>query len=176
MLGSFKGPGIRLVAGILGLAALIFGIWVTFFQSAGFVKTSAKIVSIEKDPDYVPDTNSENDERLIATVKYHVDGIDYFIPQEYEVIRRLMLHSKGVYITVSGNFKDASDTSKFDPFYEQKRTVTKLKETAAELNVPVYALRQWVKSGEVPAVYSGKKALLNLDLVVKFLNGGEGND
>lgn len=80
MLGSFKGPRIRLVAGILGLAALIFGIWVTFFQSAGFVKTSAKIVSIEKDPDYVPDPNSENDERLIATVKYHVDGIDYFKP------------------------------------------------------------------------------------------------
>ncbi|ADU23190.1 hypothetical protein Rumal_2720 [Ruminococcus albus 7 = DSM 20455] len=51
-----------------------------------------------------------------------------------------------------------------------------IKETAAELNVPVYALRQWVKSGEVPAVYAGRKALLNLDLVIKFLNGGEDND
>ena len=44
-----------------------------------------------------------------------------------------------------------------------------IKETAAELNVPVYALRQWVKSGAIPAVYCGKKALLNLDLVIKFL-------
>lgn len=48
-----------------------------------------------------------------------------------------------------------------------------IKETAAELNIPVYALRQWVKSGAVPAVYAGKKALLNLDRVIEFLERGE---
>lgn len=48
-----------------------------------------------------------------------------------------------------------------------------IKETAAELNIPVYALRQWVKSGAVPAVYAGKKALLNLDRVIEFLERGD---
>ena len=48
-----------------------------------------------------------------------------------------------------------------------------IKETAAELNIPVYALRQWVKSGAVPAVYAGKKALLNLDRVIEYLERGE---
>ncbi len=48
-----------------------------------------------------------------------------------------------------------------------------IKECAAELNIPVYALRRWVKSGEVPAVYAGKKALINLDHLIDFLNGGE---
>ncbi|WP_294475109.1 helix-turn-helix domain-containing protein [uncultured Ruminococcus sp.] len=48
-----------------------------------------------------------------------------------------------------------------------------IKEAAAETGVPVYALRRWVKSGEVPAVYAGKKALINLDHLVDFLNGGD---
>lgn len=50
-----------------------------------------------------------------------------------------------------------------------------IKEAAAELNVPVYALRQWVKAGDIPAVYAGKKALLNIDRVIEFLEmrGGE---
>lgn len=44
-------------------------------------------------------------------------------------------------------------------------------ETARELHLPVYALRQWIKSGAIPAIYCGKKALLNLDRVIEFLNG-----
>lgn len=50
-----------------------------------------------------------------------------------------------------------------------------IKETATELNIPVYSLRQWIKAGAIPAVYCGKKALLNLDRVVEFLElkGGE---
>ena len=48
-----------------------------------------------------------------------------------------------------------------------------IKECAAELNIPVYALRRWVKSGEVPALYCGKKALINLDKLIDYLNGGE---
>lgn len=53
-----------------------------------------------------------------------------------------------------------------------------IRETAAELNIPVYALRQWVKEGAIPAVYCGKKALLNLDRVIEFLSlkGGEVHD
>lgn len=44
-------------------------------------------------------------------------------------------------------------------------------ETAKELHLPVYALRQWIKAGDLPAIYCGKKALLNLDRVIDFLNG-----
>ena len=47
-----------------------------------------------------------------------------------------------------------------------------IKECAAELNIPVYALRRWVKSGEVPAIYAGKKALINLDKLIDYLNNG----
>lgn len=47
-----------------------------------------------------------------------------------------------------------------------------IKECATELNIPVHALRQWVKSGEVPAIYAGKKALINLDKLIDYLNNG----
>lgn len=48
-----------------------------------------------------------------------------------------------------------------------------IKECAFELNIPVYALRQWVKSGEVPAIYAGKKVLINLDSFIDYLERGE---
>lgn len=48
-----------------------------------------------------------------------------------------------------------------------------IRQAAQELNIPEFALRNWVKSGEVPAIYAGKKALVNLDRVICFLNGGE---
>ena len=48
-----------------------------------------------------------------------------------------------------------------------------IKEAACELNIPVYALRRWVKSGEVPALYCGKKALINLDKLIDYLERGE---
>ena len=46
---SLKGPGIKIVAAIVALAALAFGVYSTFFQSAGFVDGTATIVSIEED-------------------------------------------------------------------------------------------------------------------------------
>lgn len=48
-----------------------------------------------------------------------------------------------------------------------------IKAAARELNISEYALRRWVKEGLVPAVYTGRKALVNLDNVVDFLRGGE---
>ena len=57
---------------------------------------------------------------------------------------------------------------------ETNKTLPRMRtvnETAKELNLPVYALRQWIKAGTIPAVYCGKKALLNLDKVICFLNG-----
>ena len=57
MLGSFKGPRLRIFAAVIAVIALAAGIWVTFFRTAGYQKTTATIVSIETDPDYVPDPN-----------------------------------------------------------------------------------------------------------------------
>jgi len=74
---SFKGPGLKIFASILAVIALAAGIWMTFFQSAGFEKTTATIISIENDPDYIPDPDIDNDVRRIVTVKYTVDGREY---------------------------------------------------------------------------------------------------
>lgn len=74
---SIKGPAFKIVAAIVGLAALVFGIYSTFFMSSGYKTTTATIVSIEEDPNYVPDPNSENDKQYIATAKHTVDGKEY---------------------------------------------------------------------------------------------------
>lgn len=74
---SVKGPGLKIFAAIIAVIALGAGIYFTFFQSAGFVDGTAVIVSIEEDPDYIPDPNTENDVQYIVTGKYTVDGKEY---------------------------------------------------------------------------------------------------
>ena len=74
---SVKGPGIKIVAAIVALAALAFGVYSTFFQSAGYADGTATIISIEEDPDYIPDADTSGDVQYIVTVKYTVDGKDY---------------------------------------------------------------------------------------------------
>ena len=79
---SLKGPGFKIVAAIVGLAALVFGNYSTFFMSSGYKTTTATIVSIEEDPNYIPDPNSENDKQYIATAKYTVDGKEYLLERQ----------------------------------------------------------------------------------------------
>lgn len=55
--------------------------------------------------------------------------------------------------------------------YFSKPRMRCIKAAAHELNISEYALRRWVKQGVVPAVYSGKKALINLDSLIAFLGG-----
>lgn len=74
---SFKGIGFKIFATIIAVVALIAGVWLTFFQSAGFEKTTATIVSITDDPDYIPDPDIVNDTQRIVTVTYTVDGKTY---------------------------------------------------------------------------------------------------
>lgn len=74
---SIKGPALKIVAAIIGLAALVFGIYSTFFMSSGYETTTATILSIEEDPDYIPDPDKENDVQYIVTGKYTVDGKEY---------------------------------------------------------------------------------------------------
>ena len=74
---SLKGPALKIIAAIIAVLALAFGVYSTFFQSAGYVDGTATIVSIEEDPDYIPDPDKKNDVQYIATVKYTVDGKEY---------------------------------------------------------------------------------------------------
>lgn len=70
---SFKGLGIKVVATIIALVAIVFGVYLTFFQSKGFVKTTATIVSIVELPSSSPDDSPDFD----VTVKYTADGKEY---------------------------------------------------------------------------------------------------
>lgn len=74
---SVKGPGLKIFAVVIALVAVAVGVWITFFQSAGFQTAKATIVSIENDPDYVPDGQTENDNKRIVKVEYEVDGKKY---------------------------------------------------------------------------------------------------
>ncbi len=47
-----------------------------------------------------------------------------------------------------------------------------ISEASRETGISQHALRGWVKSGQVPAVFAGNKALINLDRLLDFLNGG----
>ena len=74
---SFKGPGLKIFAAVLAVIALGVGIYFTFFRSKGYEKTEATIVSVENDPDYIPDPDTSNDVKRIVTVKYTVGGKEY---------------------------------------------------------------------------------------------------
>ena len=74
---SIKGPGLKIFAAILAAIALGYGIYSTFLRSAGFVDGTATIISIEEDPDYIPDPDSTNDVQYIVKATYTVDGKEY---------------------------------------------------------------------------------------------------
>ncbi|MCR4673096.1 MAG: DUF3592 domain-containing protein [Lachnospiraceae bacterium] len=57
---------------MIAVIALAFGIYSTFIQSAGYVKTTATIISIEKDPE-----SGSNDDSYIVTARYTADGKEY---------------------------------------------------------------------------------------------------
>ena len=69
---SLKGPGLKIFAAVIAVIALAFGTYSTFIQSAGFEKTTATILSIEKDTESVSD-----DDSYIVTAGYTVDGKEY---------------------------------------------------------------------------------------------------
>lgn len=74
---SLKGPGLKIFAAILAVIALAFGAYSTFFRSEGFVDGTATIISIEEDPDYIPDPDNTGDAQYIVKAKYTVDGKEY---------------------------------------------------------------------------------------------------
>ena len=69
---SIKGPGLKAFAAVIAVIALIFGIYSTFIQSAGYEKTTATIISIEKDPE-----SASDDDSYIVTARYMAGGKEY---------------------------------------------------------------------------------------------------
>ena len=67
---SVSGPKLKIFAGILAAIVLIAGVYMTFFQSRGFVKTTASITDVRMD---------STGESMIyyPTVEYTVDGKTY---------------------------------------------------------------------------------------------------
>ena len=65
---SFKGIGFKYFAILMALVAIAAGIYLTFFHSQGFEKTSATIVTLEE----IKNDAGENTRR--ATVEYTVNG------------------------------------------------------------------------------------------------------
>ena len=67
---SVRGSKLKIFAGILAAIVLITGVYMTFFQSRGFVKTTASITDVRMD---------STGESMIyyPTVEYTVDGKTY---------------------------------------------------------------------------------------------------
>ena len=69
---SFRGPKLKIFAAVLAVIALAAGIYNTFIQSRGFVKTTATIVDIEWD-----NSSADTSDTFTPTVEYTVDGKTY---------------------------------------------------------------------------------------------------
>ena len=69
---SLRGPKLKIFAAVLAVIALAAGIYTTFFQSRGFVKTTATIVDIERNFG-----SGDESDTFTPTVEYTVDGKTY---------------------------------------------------------------------------------------------------
>lgn len=67
---SVSGPKLKIFAGILAAIVLITGVYMTFFQSRGFVKTTASITDVRMD-------SAGESTIYYPTVEYTVDGKTY---------------------------------------------------------------------------------------------------
>ena len=69
---SLRGPKLKIFAAVLAVIALAGGIYFTFFESRGFVKTTATIVDLE-----VNFGAADESDTYTPTVEYTVDGKTY---------------------------------------------------------------------------------------------------
>ena len=67
---SIRSPKMKLLAGAVAVIVLIVGVYMTFFQSSGFVKTTAGITDVRPD-------SSGDSTVYYPTVEYTVDGKTY---------------------------------------------------------------------------------------------------
>lgn len=68
-----KGIKFKYFALLLGLVCIVAGVYLTFFHSAGFIRTKAQIVSIAQDPNTIGDDSPT----YIVKVNYTADGSEY---------------------------------------------------------------------------------------------------
>lgn len=47
-----------------------------------------------------------------------------------------------------------------------------IKQAAAEFGISEYAIRRWIKSGQLPVITCGKRFLVNCTVLSKFLENG----
>ena len=79
---SFKGIGIKYFALAIAVIAIVAGVYLTFFHSIGFEKTTATIVSVTELPKDFEDEEAKYD----VVVEYTVNGqkytekLDYYSP------------------------------------------------------------------------------------------------
>lgn len=50
------------------------------------------------------------------------------------------------------------------------RVIT-IKESTEKYDLKAYTVRQWVKSGMLPAIYAGRKIFISEQILINFLNG-----
>ena len=67
---SLRGPKLKIFAAVLAVIALAAGVYLTFFRSQGFVKTTGTIISLRED-------TSGDSSVYYPTVEYSVDGKTY---------------------------------------------------------------------------------------------------
>ena len=67
---SLRGPKLKIIAAMLAAICLAAGIYLTFFRSRGFVKTTGTIISLRED-------TSGDSSVYFPTVEYSVDGKVY---------------------------------------------------------------------------------------------------
>ena len=67
---SLRGPKLKIIAAMLAAICLAAGIYLTFFRSQGFVKTTGTIISLRED-------TSGDSSVYFPTVEYSVDGKAY---------------------------------------------------------------------------------------------------
>ena len=73
---SVRGPKLKIFALILAIIAIVLGAYFTFFQSRGFVETTAEIVSVTERSDTVI-VGDDDEKEYDVTVEYTVDGNVY---------------------------------------------------------------------------------------------------
>ncbi len=76
---SVRGPKFKYFALVMAAIALVMGVYMTFFQSAGYVKTKATVVSVEEDPV----NSTADDTAYIVMVEYVADGTHYTARLDY---------------------------------------------------------------------------------------------
>ena len=70
-----------------------------------------------------------------------------------------------------------NNTSAYKNYKPQVETYTVpkvigIKQAAAEFGISEYAIRRWIKSGQLPVITCGKRFLVNCTVLSKFLENG----